>query len=36
MLLVTTDEIAGETIKENLGIVKGEIVQSKKLISHKV
>ena len=29
MLLVTTDEIAGETIKENLGIVKGEIVQSK-------
>ncbi len=29
MLLVTTDEIAGKTIKENLGIVKGEIVQSK-------
>ena len=31
MLLVTTDEIAGKTIKENLGIVKGEIVQSKNL-----
>lgn len=29
MLIVTTDEIAGKKIKENLGIVKGEIVQSK-------
>lgn len=29
MLIVTTDEIAGKRIKENLGIVKGEIVQSK-------
>lgn len=31
MLIVTTDEIAGKTITENLGIVKGEIVQSKNL-----
>ena len=31
MLIVTTDDIAGKTITENLGIVKGEIVQSKNL-----
>ena len=31
MLIVTTDEIAGKTITENLGIVKGEIVQSKNI-----
>ena len=29
MLLVTTDEIKGKEIKETLGVVKGEIVQSK-------
>ena len=29
MLLVTTDEIKDKTIKETLGLVKGEIVQSK-------
>lgn len=31
MKIVTTDTIAGETIKETLGIVKGEVVQSKNL-----
>ncbi len=29
MLLVTTEEIKGKEIKETLGVVKGEIVQSK-------
>lgn len=29
MLLVSTEEIKGKEIKESLGIVKGEIVQSK-------
>lgn len=29
MKIVTTENIAGETIKETLGIVKGEVVQSK-------
>lgn len=29
MILVTTDKIEGETISKSLGIVKGEIVQSK-------
>ena len=29
MMLVTTDEIQGKEIKESIGIVKGEIVQSK-------
>ncbi len=29
MKIVSTDTIAGETIKETLGLVKGEIVQSK-------
>ena len=29
MILVTTDEIQGKEIKESIGIVKGEIVQSK-------
>jgi uncharacterized protein YbjQ (UPF0145 family) len=31
MLLVTTENYAGKEIKEALGIVKGEIVQSKNL-----
>ena len=31
MLLVTTDTIVGKEIKESLGIVKGEIVQSKNI-----
>ena len=31
MKLVTTETIAGEEIKESLGIVKGEVVQSKNL-----
>lgn len=31
MKLVTTETIAGETIKESLGVVKGEVVQSKNL-----
>jgi uncharacterized protein YbjQ (UPF0145 family) len=31
MLLVTTDQLEGHTIKESLGVVKGEIVQSKNL-----
>jgi len=31
MLLVTTDEVNGRAIKESLGVVKGEIVQSKNL-----
>lgn len=31
MKIVTTDTIAGEEIKETLGIVKGEVVQSKNL-----
>lgn len=31
MLLVTTDGIEGRQIKESLGVVKGEIVQSKNL-----
>ncbi len=29
MLIVSTDQIQGKTIQESLGIVKGEIVQSK-------
>ena len=29
MLIVSTDNIVGKDIKESLGIVKGEIVQSK-------
>lgn len=29
MIIVNTPEIAGKTIKESLGLVKGEIVQSK-------
>ena len=29
MLLVTTNDIKGKDIKETLGVVKGEIVQSK-------
>ena len=29
MIIVTTDKIEGKDIKESLGIVKGEIVQSK-------
>jgi len=29
MLIVNTPEIPGKTIKESLGLVKGEIVQSK-------
>ena len=29
MILVTTEEIVGEKIEKTLGIVKGEIVQSK-------
>lgn len=31
MLLVTTEEIKGKDIKETLGVVKGEIVQSKNI-----
>ena len=31
MLLVTTDKIEGKEIKETIGIVRGEIVQSKHL-----
>ena len=31
MILVSTDFIAGKEIKESLGIVKGEIVQSKNI-----
>ena len=31
MKIVTTETIAGETITETLGIVKGEVVQSKNL-----
>ena len=31
MLLVSTPDIPGKTIKETLGLVKGEIVQSKNL-----
>ncbi len=31
MLLVTTDCIEGKEIKESLGVVKGEIVQSKNI-----
>ena len=31
MLLVTTDNIHGKEIKESLGVVKGEIVQSKNI-----
>ena len=31
MKIVTTETIAGETIKETLGIAKGEVVQSKNL-----
>ena len=29
MILVTTPDVPGESIKETLGLVKGEIVQSK-------
>lgn len=29
MLLVSTEEIKGKEIKESLGVVKGEVVQSK-------
>ena len=31
MLIVNTDNIVGKEIKESLGVVKGEIVQSKNL-----
>ena len=31
MILVTTENIAGKTITESLGIVKGQVVQSKHL-----
>ena len=31
MLLVTTEEIKGKTIGETLGVVKGEVVQSKNI-----
>ena len=31
MLIVSTEEIKGREIKESLGIVKGEIVQSKNI-----
>ncbi len=31
MLLVTTDQIEGKEIQESLGVVKGEIVQSKNI-----
>ena len=31
MLLVTTEEIKGKTIEEALGVVKGEVVQSKNI-----
>ena len=31
MLIVTTDEIKGKTIQETLGVVKGEVVQSKNI-----
>ena len=29
MIIVTTENIAGKTIKETLGVVKGQVVQSK-------
>jgi uncharacterized protein YbjQ (UPF0145 family) len=29
MVIVTTENIAGKTIKETLGVVKGQVVQSK-------
>ncbi len=29
MIIATTDNIAGKTIKETLGVVKGQVVQSK-------
>ena len=31
MKIVTTENIAGEEIKESLGVVKGEVVQSKNI-----
>ena len=31
MILVTTEKVEGHEIKESLGVVKGEIVQSKNL-----
>ena len=31
MRLVTTEEIHGKTIQESLGVVKGEVVQSKNI-----
>ena len=31
MILVTTEEIKGKTIAETLGVVKGEVVQSKNI-----
>ena len=31
MIIVSTEKIEGKTIKETLGIVKGEIVQSKNI-----
>ena len=31
MIIATTDNIAGKTIKETLGIVQGQVVQSKHL-----
>lgn len=31
MILVTTEEVKGKEIKETLGVVKGEIVQSKNI-----
>jgi uncharacterized protein YbjQ (UPF0145 family) len=29
MIIVTTENIAGKTVKETLGVVKGQVVQSK-------
>ena len=31
MIIVTTENIAGETIEKTLGVVKGQVVQSKHL-----
>ena len=31
MIIVTTDDIKGKTITETIGVVKGEIVQSKNI-----
>lgn len=29
MIIVTTENVAGKTVKESLGVVKGQVVQSK-------